>query len=141
MPMLVETILSVLSKLEALQSKSLNEIMSDETLQGFILWNLYVAIQGCIDLTFKVIARLKLESPKTYKEAFKILYKNKLVSEDIQKSLQEASKFRNILAHFYTGINFATAKEVIDENLIDMRKFISELDESLRKRGIDIYEL
>ena len=139
--MLVETILNALSKLEALRDISLKELMKDEKLQGFILWNLYISVQGCIDLAFKTIARLNLENPKTYKEAFEILYKNNLISKDVKNSLQDAAKFRNALAHLYIGINLAVVKKVISENLTDLRRYISELDVALQKKGIDIYDL
>ena len=139
--MLVETIISSLRKLETVKNVSIEKIKKDEMIQAFVLWNLYVSIQGCIDLAFKIIAKLKLRSPKTYSEAFEILANNDIISKKVSEKLKNATKFRNILAHLYTSIDFNIIKRIIMEDINDIKLFLKEAESSLKKQQINIFEL
>ncbi|MFB0561294.1 MAG: hypothetical protein ACETWM_08805 [Candidatus Lokiarchaeia archaeon] len=53
--MLYESVTEAVMFLEEVRGKSMEEIAGDSVLLGGVLWHLYVAVQGCIDIALKTI--------------------------------------------------------------------------------------
>nr|MDO8080295.1 hypothetical protein [Candidatus Freyarchaeota archaeon] len=68
--MLFETVADAVKVLEELREKSVEEIAGDTILLGGVLWYLYLAVQGCIDIALKTISKLTLRAPESYADAF-----------------------------------------------------------------------
>jgi len=62
--MLFETISSAIKVLEDLKMRSVKELEEDSTLLGGVLWHLYLAVQGCIDMLSKPYRNYRLERLK-----------------------------------------------------------------------------
>ncbi|MBU1855001.1 MAG: DUF86 domain-containing protein, partial [Nanoarchaeota archaeon] len=63
-------------------------------------------IVECItDICFLIIKYKKLDIPEDDKQAYDILYKNKLLTKDLCVNLKEAKGMRNILAHEYGKVD------------------------------------
>ncbi|PIN74242.1 hypothetical protein COV20_01345 [Candidatus Woesearchaeota archaeon CG10_big_fil_rev_8_21_14_0_10_45_16] len=62
-------------------------------------------INTCIDIAHEIIARKKLGYPGTYREAFTLLAKNKIISVPLSKKMMALVGLRNILAHEYGEVN------------------------------------
>src|SRR3989344_4003685 len=73
-------------------------------------------INACIDLGNEVINTKQLDYPGTYREVFTILEKEKVITPNLNKRLQNLVGLRNLLAHEYGKINmellYEAAKEV-----------------------------
>ncbi|MEX2751925.1 MAG: DUF86 domain-containing protein, partial [Candidatus Freyarchaeota archaeon] len=102
--MLFEKVSSAIKVLEDLKMKSVKELEEDSTLLGGVLWHLYLAVQGCIDIALKTISKLSLRTPESYSDAFTVLSEEKLISKELAKKLVAMARFRHILAHVYTKL-------------------------------------
>ena len=71
--MLYDKILDSLAILEEISNHKTEEVIDNRFMLDSMLWNLYVVIQGCIDLGLKVAAKLNLPTPETYSDLFNIL--------------------------------------------------------------------
>ncbi|MEM3465789.1 MAG: DUF86 domain-containing protein [Candidatus Jordarchaeales archaeon] len=138
--MLIDHVTEALKTLEELRRKSLDEIASDRILLSATLWNLYIAVQGCIDISLKIISRLGLRTPESYADAFNVLSEEKIIPPDLAKILASMAKFRHIIAHAYTKIDVKKVYDLINYNLEDLKEFLRSVAHSLEKSGIDIKE-
>ena len=139
--MLVENILEALKILKELQAKKYEEIEKDKILIGSIIWYLYVAVQGSIDLALKVISLLNLRIPESYSDAFKILEEEDILPRSLVEKLVTMVRFRHVIAHAYAKIDLRKIYKILHENLNDIEEYIRCLKERLKSRGIDITKL
>ena len=140
--MLVEKIVNSLEKLKEIrETVSIEDLEEDEKLQTYILWNLYVVVQGCIDLALKIISKLKLGSPKTYKNAFELLVDYNILPKDIGKTMIKVVDLRHILMHLYTKINFNKIRKIVRKNLEDIDYYLKTVEEKLSEKGFNIFEI
>ncbi|MHA1770493.1 MAG: type VII toxin-antitoxin system HepT family RNase toxin [Candidatus Thorarchaeota archaeon] len=102
---------------------------------------MYVRIQSTIDLSLKIIGRLNGAAPYTYSKAFEVLAEKSLISSQTAKQMAQAARLRKVMAHRYGSINMDVIAEVVSKHLDDFHVFISELEKSLTKKGIDIFDL
>ena len=139
--MLVENILEALKILKELQAKKYEEIEKDKILIGSIIWYLYVAVQGSIDLALKVISLLNLRTPESYSDAFEILEEEDILPRSLVEKLVTMVRFRHVIAHAYAKIDLRKIYKILHENLNDIEEYIRCLKERLKSRGIDITKL
>jgi len=139
--MLVENILEALKILKELQAKKYEEIEKDKILIGSIVWYLYVAVQGSIDLALKVISLLNLRTPESYSDAFEILEEEDILPRSLVEKLVTMVRFRHVIAHAYAKIDLRKIYKILHENLNDIEEYIRCLKERLKSRGIDITKL
>ena len=86
-------------------------------------------VEAVVDLAFIIIKEKELKKPASDKEAFEILSKEKILSEDLGKRLEDAKGMRNIIAHEYGKIDDSLVFHSLTEELInDVRKFLEEIE-------------
>lgn len=139
--MLLKSIVESMEILEELKGKPLSEIASNRVLAGCMLWNLYTVVQSTIDLTLKIVVKLRLPSPETYTEAFQILKQHDIIPGELAEKLITMVRFRHILAHKYTSIDLEKAYYIMQNNLDDIKVYLKILRDKLAKRGIRIDQL
>lgn len=87
--------------------------------------NLQRAIQACIDIANVIIAKEGLGLPNTYRQAFEILAKHEVISQDLMKIMVAMVGFRNISVHDYELVDPAIVKSIVEKHLPDLEKFYS----------------
>jgi len=135
---MIKEIVEAISTLEKLREKPLNEIVKDKVLSAAILWYLYVAVQGCIDLAFKIVSKLELETPESYADAFRVLRENNFINETLCDSLVKMARFRHILAHRYSRIDLKIVYSILHKDLEDIKQFVSVVIKKLEEKGFKI---
>jgi len=130
--MVLKEIIKALNILERLLEKR-NEIPKNEFLQGALLWYLYVAVQGSIDLALKIISELNLGVPETYAEAIEILNAQNLISDKLKERLLNMVKFRHLLAHAYPAIQLERILDEIDHDINDIKMYLRELSLNIKR--------
>ena len=86
-------------------------------------------IEATVDLVFLIIKKRKLQQPRDDENAFYVLYKNNIISEDLQKRLKAAKGMKNIIAHQYGKIDDEKVFNSLKEELInDINQFIEEVN-------------
>ena len=98
-----------------------------------MLWNLYVVIQGCIDLGLKVAAKLNLPTPETYSDLFNILARFKIIPAELKDNLISMAKFRNVLAHAYATLDVVRIHKNLKTDLMDIKKYLKIISQKLKE--------
>ena len=85
-------------------------------------------ICAIIDLAFLVIKEKNLKIPDEDKEAFDILFENKIISEKLAERLKDAKGMRNIISHQYGKVDDEIVFDSITEQLPeDALEFIKQI--------------
>ena len=88
--------------------------------------------EAIIDLVFIFINERRIEMPEDDESALEILVKEKVISLDLGRKLQEARRMRNIIAHKYGNVNHELIFNAISEELIkDVREFLKNIRKNL----------
>lgn len=88
-----------------------------------IVLNLQRACETVTDIAMYVVSTRKLGIPQAKKEAFELLEKNNIISEEVCKNMKNMIGFRNIAIHDYKQIDEEILKEVIENHLNDLVEF------------------
>lgn len=86
-------------------------------------------IQICIDLAFHICMINKFGEPKNYKDAFKILERNHIISKKLAQKMQNWVGLRNIITHVYEEADNIQIFSYLDKDLIDFENFVKEISE------------
>ena len=84
---------------------------------------LHLAVESALDIANHIIADGGLESPETYRDAFAILARHRVVDSGLGKRLQLWAGFRNVLVHAYLTIDHGLAWDAIARDLSDLKAF------------------
>ncbi|MHA1506193.1 MAG: type VII toxin-antitoxin system HepT family RNase toxin [Candidatus Asgardarchaeia archaeon] len=139
--MIVDKVLDALKILKRISEMDKDKVINDPFISGSLLWNLYVAVQGCIDLGLKVASKLNLSTPETYSDVFRILHVEGFIPEDLKERLISMAKFRNILAHLYLSIDIIEIHNSLKSDISDIKEYLRILNRKLKELGYDILKL
>ena len=103
------------------------ENLNDYRKMDGIVLNLQRACETVTDIAMYVISTRKLGIPQTKKEAFELLEKNNLISEEICKNMKGMIGFRNIAIHDYKQIDETILQDVIENHLNDLIEFARQM--------------
>jgi len=91
-------------------------------------------IEAIIDLAYLVIRHKGLRMPEEDEQIFDILIKNKILSLELGKRLQDAKGMRNFLIHQYGEVEDEIIFNSINEELEnDVGEFLGEMKISLKE--------
>ena len=99
------------------------EFETNYTKQDAVILNIQRLIQQTIDLGAYLIKKYKLGIPKSSKEIFEILEKEKIIDKDLSKNLQNMVGFRNLAVHEYKNLNLKIVEYVIKNKIFDCLEF------------------
>ena len=119
---------SSLKKLERFQETSLDEFLEDDIIQDVVEYNLFIAINMMIDISTHIVVDNNIGNPETLGGAFKILNKEKYLTDEETKLYRNMVGLRNILSHEYVSIDKKIIHNILQNNLIDIKKFIVFVD-------------
>lgn len=115
---------------------TVEQILDDEDIQAIIDRRMQLAIESCIDVATNLIAGLDLPREERAADAFSVLGKKAIISEELARKLAKASGFRNILVHEYADIDYRLAYSDLKEKLKDLKGFAREVLEFLEKHRL-----
>lgn len=102
---------------------SINNISKNDA----IVLNLQRGCELVVDIAMYVVSTKKLGVPQTKREAFEILFKNNLISEDTFKKMKGMIGFRNIAVHDYQDIDDEILIDIIENHLNDLADFARDM--------------
>jgi len=85
------------------------------------------SIEACLDIANHIISEKGFRRPEDYKDMFKILEENKIISNVLFNKLIEMAKFRNLLVHKYAEIENKKLHVILQKNLIDIENFLKAI--------------
>lgn len=101
--------------------------LENYTKQDSIVLNIQRACEASIDIAMHAVAEKKLGIPQTSRDAFELLAKNKVITEDIAFKMKAMVGFRNIAVHDYQDINLDIVKAIIEKHLQDYKDFTKQI--------------
>jgi len=99
------------------------EFEENYTKQDAVILNIQRAIQQTIDMGAYLIKKYKFAIPKSSREIFEILEKEKIIDKDLSDNLQKMVGFRNLAIHEYTKLNLEIIEYSIKEKIWDLIEF------------------
>lgn len=110
--------------LKNLKSFKKTHFLEDPYLRGSAQRYLHLAIERMLDIGNHIISSSAFRSPEDYRSIFEILAENKIISIPFSRKLQKWAGFRNILVHDYLKINDSIIYQVLQKDLLDIKKFM-----------------
>ncbi|OAA86471.1 type VII toxin-antitoxin system HepT family RNase toxin [Clostridium coskatii] len=99
------------------------ENLKNYTKQDSIILNIQRACEASIDLAMHIVSEKKLGIPQNSRDAFEVLFENKIIDEKLMNNLKSMVGFRNIAVHDYQTVNLDIVKEIIEKHIYDLEKF------------------
>ncbi|MBV4419801.1 DUF86 domain-containing protein [Clostridium tyrobutyricum] len=99
------------------------ENLKNYTKQDSIVLNIQRACEASIDLAMHIVSERKLGIPQNSRDAFEILFNNKIIDKKLVQELKSMVGFRNIAVHDYQTVNLDIVKAVIENHIDDLKRF------------------
>lgn len=116
-----------IAKVRALCPPDLEDLDAQGDTLDLISFNLFLAVQTCVDLATHLISDESWEPTATAREAFERLEAHGVISHETVRALRQAVGFRNIVAHGYGGVDPALILTAARIGLPDLERFAAEL--------------
>jgi uncharacterized protein YutE (UPF0331/DUF86 family) len=104
-----------------------DRLLADLDTQNMVLFALYRAMQGAIDLGQHLIAERGLPVPSSYREVFRVLGDAGLVDADLARRLEGWGGMRNVIAHQYGAIDLQRIARALYDELSDLGAFAAAI--------------
>ena len=122
-----------LSQISEFKDISLEKYSKDWKIQRIVERTLQMMIESCTDIAAHIISDKRYRVPKTYSDTFRILYENGILSEDLFKTMDKMTKFRNIIVHQYDKVDAEIVIGILKKNLNDFLQFKDVILKELQK--------
>ena len=122
-----------LSYLKTIASIPLDEFLGNIEKQLACRYTIQESVQICIDIAFHLCIVNKFGEPINYKDSFKILRQNQILSEQLSIKMQNWVGVRNLVSHIYEEVDDSRIYSFIVEDLHDFDEFISILNQLQKK--------
>lgn len=116
-----------MEKLRAIAKMPKEEFLKSPASQDIVKWNFYVAAQACLDLGNHIIAIKGFAMPERYEDIIATLAKERVIPENLAKSLEGMGGFRNLIAHGYFKIDSNKIYDYLKKTK-EIKKFLEKID-------------
>jgi uncharacterized protein YutE (UPF0331/DUF86 family) len=115
------------ARVRAILPATADAFVGDRNAREIVILNLFVAIQGCLDLATHWLADAGWEMPGRYADVFAALAHHSVIPHDLATRLVEAAGFRNLVAHQYAVIDARRVYAIATSDLDDLDAFCAIL--------------
>jgi uncharacterized protein YutE (UPF0331/DUF86 family) len=109
------------------------EIARDVREERFVEHTLQLAVQAALDVASHITSSERLGEPRTNRELFEILSRNRWLPEPLATRLRDMAGFRNVLVHGYAEVDPRIIRDVVENRLGDLLAFTAEIRKRLRE--------
>jgi len=81
-------------------------------------------IEACIDISNHIIAAKGFRRPVSYRDVFKVLIENKILSKKLGEKLEQMVGFRNVLVHRYAYVDIKKLLKFAKKDVEDIEEFV-----------------
>jgi uncharacterized protein YutE (UPF0331/DUF86 family) len=97
-------------------------------------YDLYIALEACMDIGTHILSRIPGQKPKSYKDIPLLLAENKLMPEKFAaEKLVPMAGYRNRMTNFYHRLEAAEILEIIKAHLGDFEEFSRYIREIIKE--------
>ena len=97
------------------------------TIQDAVDLNILRACEAAIDLAMHRVAQDRLGIPQSSRDAFELLFQNRLIGEPCNTAMKHMVGFRNIAVHNYEKLQRPILEAIVTRHLTDFETFLNEL--------------
>jgi uncharacterized protein YutE (UPF0331/DUF86 family) len=116
---IIKNCLQTINKITGLDPARLDDFI----IQDVFVLNLQRAVQAAIDIANIIIAFKGWRLPVSYKDAFKELSDQKVISKTMFEQMSRMIGFRNIAVHEYQELKKEILASILTNNLEDLERF------------------
>jgi uncharacterized protein YutE (UPF0331/DUF86 family) len=124
-----------IAKVKAALPVRAEDVASDERLEAYISFHLFLLIQDSIDLAAHLVAARGLAVPGSQRELFEALSGAKLVSRESALAMAQMASLRNRIAHSYGDLDPVRMVREAPTGLAHVERFLAELSSLLADQG------
>lgn len=99
-------------------------IPGDLMVRRFTEHTLQLAIQAALDVASHIVSDQHLGEPRTNRELFELLANGGWLEPDQVPALRSMTGFRNIVVHGYLIVDPAIVRNVVENHLTDLDRFV-----------------
>lgn len=100
-------------------------IATDLRERRFVEHTLQIAIQAALDVASHVVSDRRLGEPRTNRELFDLLARDRWIDATLADSLRRMVGFRNVLVHGYDDVDLRVVEDVVNNRLDDLLAFVA----------------
>lgn len=112
-----------LGQVREYENVTVEEYKKDWKTQRIVERTLQIMIETCVDIAAHVISDKGCRVPKTYADSFEILYEQGILNEALRKTMENMSKFRNVVVHDYEKVDAAIVVGILKNHLDDFLQY------------------
>ncbi len=113
----------LLRELRRLAAVPREDYLSDRSLQAQAERWLHLASECAIDLANHLIADRGWRAPGTYRDAFRVLREEGVLSEELAIGMEGWAGLRNVLVHVYLDVDHERIREILERDLDRLEEF------------------
>ena len=114
-----------------------DEFLNDPDKIGSTKYHFIVAIESSIDMCNHIISRNGYRVPEDYGDTFRVMGEVGALDTDFSDDLRNMAKFRNRLVHLYWEVDDKQLYEILQNRLIDFKKFLDSLSSFLGWQNLE----
>ena len=131
---LTSLINSYLNDLKPVQDVSFSQYSKDIKIQRFVERTLHIAIEACLDIGNHIISDEGFREPEDNRDIFNVLGEKGIITDKLQKRLQDMASFRNLIVHSYAKIDNEIVYGILKKRLGDIEEFMKVISKPITSR-------
>lgn len=106
-------------------------IAEDLREERFAAYTLQIAIQAALDIASHIVSDDRLGEPTSNRALFELLVRSGWVPSELAGPLGAMVGFRNILVHGYQSVDPQIVRDVVENRLDDLGRFVAAIRDRL----------
>ena len=116
-----------LSRIKEKRGIPFDDFAKDRDSQDIVLFNLQIAIQGCIDIASHIVSDNNWKVADTLSSVIDILRDKKVITLMTHQVMRRMVGFRNLIVHEYANLEMKQVYKVLTEHLKDFDTYLKEI--------------
>jgi uncharacterized protein YutE (UPF0331/DUF86 family) len=108
------------------------DLATDVVQERFVEHTLQIAVQAVLDVASHVVSDERLGEPRTNRELVDLLERNGWLPGDLATVVRRMVGLRNVLVHGYDTVDVAVVREIVEQRLDDLLRFVAAIRSRLR---------
>ena len=124
-----------LSQIREYSHVTVQEYAQNWRTQRIVERTLQIMIELCLDIAGHIVSDMRLRTPTSYADVFKVLHENGLMRSDQYEVMEKMANFRNVVVHQYDKVDETIVVTILRKHLDDFLVFRDPALEILRGRA------
>lgn len=123
------------SQIASLKTISVKKYREDWKSQRIIERTLQMMIETCVDIAGHIISDEEYRIPESYADSFRVLSENKIIDAELCQTMEQISKFRNVIVHHYDRVDAEIVVGILKNKITDFSRYKDAIVVFLKKQN------